>query len=85
MFFSPLPAYLLPGKLLVFCRGFTAPLFMTCRVLGFAWLHFAIGKTTCNFGPAWQNAFAASPFFVLLGYSLRIPVHSLARPSLGWP
>lgn len=61
----------------LFCRGFTAPTFMMLAGFSFAlatvkrWQdHIVVGS------PVWKRL-RRFAFFVLLGYSMRIPVHSL--------
>jgi uncharacterized membrane protein len=61
----------------LFCRGFTAPVFMTLAGFSFAlatlkrWDDY----TTLT-APAWKRLRRFS-FFLLLGYSMRFPVHSI--------
>ena len=61
----------------LFCRGFTAPMFMTLSGFGFALATLRHWEDHLRFGPAVAKRLRRFGFFVLLGYSLRIPVHSL--------
>src|ERR1035437_1729502 len=61
----------------LFCRGFTAPIFMTLSGFGFALATFRHWENHLQFGPAVAKRLRRFAFFVLLGYSMRIPVHSL--------
>ncbi|MGO8734957.1 MAG: heparan-alpha-glucosaminide N-acetyltransferase domain-containing protein [Terriglobia bacterium] len=61
----------------VFCRGFTAPMFMTLSGFGFALATLRRWEGHLQFGPAVAKRLRRFAFFVLLGYSMRIPVHSL--------
>jgi uncharacterized membrane protein len=64
-------------KYWVFCRGFTAPMFMTLSGFGFALATLRRWENHLRFGPAVAKRLRRFAFFVLLGYSMRIPVHSL--------
>jgi len=66
----------------LFCRGFTAPIFMTLSGFGFALATLRHWEDHLRFGPAVAKRLRRFGFFVLLGYSLRIPVHSLR--ALRW-
>ena len=61
----------------LFCRGFTAPTFMTLAGFGFALATLRRWEDHLQFGPAAAKRLRRFAFFVLLGYSMRIPVHSL--------
>ena len=61
----------------LFCRGFTAPMFMTLSGFGFALATLCRWENHLQFGPAVTKRLRRFAFFVLLGYSMRIPVHSL--------
>ncbi len=61
----------------LFCRGFTAPLFMTLSGFGFAIATLRHWDDNLHFGPTVAKRLRRFAFFVILGYSLRIPVHSL--------
>ena len=61
----------------LFCRGFTAPLFMNLSGFGFAMATLRHWENHLQFGPAVAKRLRRFGFFVLLGYSLRIPVRSL--------
>jgi uncharacterized membrane protein len=61
----------------LFCRGFTAPMFMTLSGFGFALATLRHWEDHLRFGLAVAKRLRRFGFFVLLGYSLRIPVHSL--------
>ena len=61
----------------LFSRGFTAPMFMTLSGFGFALATLRHWEDHLRFGPAVAKRLRRFGFFVLLGYSLRIPVHSL--------
>jgi uncharacterized membrane protein len=61
----------------LFCRGFTAPMFMTLSGFGFAVATLRHWQEHLRFGPAVAKRLRRFAVFVLLGYSLRIPVHSL--------
>jgi uncharacterized membrane protein len=68
----------------LFCRGFTAPMFMTLAGFGFALATLHRWEDHLRFGPAVAKRLRRFAFFVLLGYSMRIPVHSLRDlPSAG--
>jgi uncharacterized membrane protein len=67
----------------LFCRGFTAPMFMTLSGFGFALATLRHWENHLHFGPALGKRLRRFGFFVLLGYSMRIPVHSLTR-ELRW-
>jgi uncharacterized membrane protein len=61
----------------LFCRGFTAPMFMTLSGFGFAMATLRHWENHLEFGPTVARRLRRFGFFVLLGYSMRIPVHSL--------
>lgn len=61
----------------LFCRGFTAPMFMVLSGFGFAMATLRRWENHLQFGPAVFKRLRRFAFFVLLGYSMRIPVHSL--------
>lgn len=61
----------------LFCRGFTAPMFMALSGFGFALATLRRWEDHLQFGPAAAKRLRRFAFFVLLGYSMRIPVHSL--------
>jgi uncharacterized membrane protein len=61
----------------LFCRGFTAPMFMTLSGFSFALATLRHWENHLQFGPAVAKRLRRFAFFVLLGYSMRIPVHSL--------
>ena len=61
----------------LFCRGFTAPMFMTLAGFGFALATLRRWEDHLQFSPAVAKRLRRFAFFVLLGYSMRIPVHSL--------
>jgi uncharacterized membrane protein len=61
----------------LFCRGFTAPMFMTLSGFGFALATLRHWEDHLQFGPTVAKRLRRFAFFVLLGYSLRIPVRSL--------
>ena len=67
----------------LFCRGFTAPMFMALAGFSFALATLRRWENHLHFGPAVAKRLRRFAFFVLLGYSLRIPVHSLLR-DLRW-
>ena len=69
----------------LFCRGFTAPMFMILSGFAFALATLRHWENHLQFGPAITKRLRRFAFFVLLGYSLRIPVRSLLRdlPSAG--
>ena len=68
----------------LFCRGFTAPMFMTLSGFGFALATLRHWENHLQFGPAVAKRLRRFAFFVLLGYSMRIPVHSLRElPTAG--
>ena len=67
----------------LFCRGFTAPMFMTLSGFAFALATLRGWENHLQFGPAVAKRLRRFAFFVLLGYSMRIPVHSLLR-ELRW-
>jgi uncharacterized membrane protein len=69
----------------LFCRGFTAPMFMTLSGFGFALATLRHWENHLHFSPAVAKRLRRFAFFVLLGYSMRIPVHSILRelPSAG--
>lgn len=61
----------------VFCRGFTAPMFMALSGFGFALATLRHWENHLQLGPAVAKRLRRFAFFVILGYSMRIPVHSL--------
>lgn len=61
----------------LFCRGFTAPMFMMLSGFGFALATLRHWENHLRFGPAVVKRLRRFAFFVVLGYSMRIPVHSL--------
>jgi uncharacterized membrane protein len=61
----------------LFCRGFTAPLFMALSGFGFALATLRHWDNHLQFSPAVTRRLRRFAFFVILGYSLRIPVRSL--------
>lgn len=61
----------------LFCRGFTAPMFMMLSGFGFAMATLRRWENHLQFGPAVLKRLRRFAFFVVLGYSMRIPVHSL--------
>ena len=61
----------------LFCRGFTAPMFMTLSGFSFALATLRRWEVHLQFGPAVAKRLRRFAFFVLLGYSMRIPVRSL--------
>jgi uncharacterized membrane protein len=67
----------------LFCRGFTAPMFMTLSGFAFALATLRRWESHLQFSPAFAKRFRRFAFFVLLGYAMRIPVHSLLR-DLRW-
>ena len=61
----------------LFCRGFTAPVFMTLAGFSFALATLKNWDDHITLGaPVWKRLRRFS-FFVLLGYSMRFPVHSV--------
>ena len=64
-------------KYWLFCRGFTAPMFMTLSGFGFALATLRHWENHLHFSSAVAKRLRRFGFFVVLGYSLRIPVHSL--------
>lgn len=69
----------------LFCRGFTAPMFMVLSGFGFALATLRHWENHLHFGPAVAKRLRRFAFFVVLGYSMRIPVRSLFRelPTAG--
>jgi len=69
----------------LFCRGFTAPMFMTLSGFSFVLATVRHWDNHLQFGPPVTKRLRRFAFFVLLGYSMRIPVQSLLRdlPSAG--
>jgi len=67
----------------LFCRGFTAPMFMTLAGFSFALATLRRWESHLHWGPSVAKRLRRFAFFVLLGYSLRIPVRSLLR-DLRW-
>ena len=61
----------------LFCRGFTAPMFMTLSGFGFALATLRRWDDHLRFGPVVAKRLRRFAFFVILGYSMRIPVRSL--------
>ena len=61
----------------LFFRGFTAPMFMTLSGFGFALATLRHWEDHLKFSPAVAKRLRRFAFFVLLGYSMRIPVRSL--------
>jgi len=61
----------------LFCRGFTAPVFMMLAGLGFSFATLRHWDEHLVFGPTVVRRLRRFSFFILLGYSLRIPVRSL--------
>jgi len=61
----------------LFFRGFTAPMFMTLSGFGFALATLRHWDSHLQFGPAVNKRLRRFAFFVILGYSMRIPVRSL--------
>lgn len=61
----------------LFCRGFTAPMFMALSGFSFALATVGHWKDHLQFGPMVAKRLRRFAFFVVLGYSMRIPVHSL--------
>ena len=61
----------------LFCRGFTAPMFMVLSGFSFALATVGRWKDRLKLGPIVAKRLRRFTFFVLLGYSMRIPVHSL--------
>lgn len=61
----------------LFCRGFTAPMFMTLAGFSFALATTKKWGDHLNFGaPVWKRL-RRFAFFVMLGYMMRFPVHSV--------
>src|SRR4051794_38768880 len=61
----------------LFCRGFTAPTFMMLAGFSFALATIKRWEDHITLGvPVWKRL-RRFGFFVLLGYSMRIPVHSI--------
>jgi uncharacterized membrane protein len=64
-------------NLWLFCRGFTAPTFMMLAGFSFALATMKRWEDHISLrAPVWKRL-GRFAFFVLLGYSMRIPVHSL--------
>jgi uncharacterized membrane protein len=61
----------------LFCRGFTAPMFMTLSGFGFALATLRHWEDHLHFGPTVAKRLRRFAFFVILGYSMRIPMRSL--------
>jgi uncharacterized membrane protein len=61
----------------LFCRGFTAPTFMMLAGFSFALATTKRWQDHLRPGPPVWKRLRRFAFFVLLGYSMRIPVHSL--------
>jgi hypothetical protein len=61
----------------LFFRGFTAPMFMTLSGFGFAMATLRHWDSHLQMGPAVAKRLRRFAFFVVLGYSMRIPVRSL--------
>ena len=61
----------------LFCRGFTAPMFLTLSGFGFALATLRYWEDHLHFGPKVVKRLRRFAFFVVLGYSMRIPVRSL--------
>ncbi len=61
----------------LFCRGFTAPTFMMLAGFSFALATMKRWEEHLHVGAATWKRLRRFAFFVLLGYSMRIPVHSL--------
>jgi uncharacterized membrane protein len=61
----------------LFGRGFTAPMFMTLSGFAFALATLRHWEDHLRFSPAVAKRLRRFAFFVLLGYSMRIPVQSL--------
>lgn len=61
----------------LFCRGFTAPMFMTLSGFGFAMATLRHWENHLRFSTAVAKRLRRFAFFILLGYSMRIPVRSL--------
>jgi uncharacterized membrane protein len=61
----------------MFCRGFTAPTFMMLAGFSFALATIKRWHDHIVPGPAVWKRLRRFAFFVLLGYSMRIPVHSI--------
>jgi uncharacterized membrane protein len=66
----------------LFCRGFTAPVFMTLAGFSFALATLKKWDDHTTLGSATWKRLRRFGFFVLLGYSMRFPVHSVR--DLGW-
>ena len=61
----------------LFCRGFTAPVFMSLAGFSFALATIKRFEEHTSLGsPVWKRL-RRFGFFVLLGYSMRFPVHSV--------
>ena len=67
----------------LFCRGFTAPMFMMLSGFAFAMATLRCWENHLRFGPVVAKRLRRFAFLVMLGYSMRIPVHSLLR-DLRW-
>ena len=63
----------------LFCRGFTAPMFMTLSGFAFALATLRRWENHLQLGPAVARRLRRFAFFVLLGYSMRLPVNSFLR------
>lgn len=61
----------------LFCRGFTAPVFMTLAGFSFALATMKRFEDHITWGSAAFKRLRRFAFFVLLGYSMRFPVHTL--------
>jgi uncharacterized membrane protein len=61
----------------LFCRGFTAPIFMTLAGFSFALATLRRWDSHVQLGPVITKRLGRFGFFVLLGYSMRIPVRPL--------
>lgn len=61
----------------LFCRGFTAPIFMTLAGFSFALATSKKWTDHIQFGSPVYKRIRRFAFFVLLGYAMRFPVHSV--------
>jgi len=61
----------------LFFRGFTAPMFMTLSGFGFALATLRHWDQHLRLSPTVTKRLRRFAFFIVLGYSMRIPVHSL--------
>lgn len=61
----------------LFCRGFTAPVFMSLAGFSFALATMKRFEEHTSLGATVWKRLRRFAFFVLLGYSMRFPVHSL--------